>query len=369
MDKDTTSRLILTDSDIYSYGIKRGFPENPELSLVRDGAWKAFVASFSEEPQEDPSLASPEEGSAEEQTEQKEEEATAGDKDIISAYLEENPGQKTVLDHIVASAMYPQNVVYLFAEIAGNQFRMRAAQPVQGGPDTAYATLVRAGTQQNLPGVESPEGIRNLVRELAGVNAETSAASYPCLPLAQFVLLAACDLVRENVIEGGRFTPSAIMNAFSFNGEKNFARFCAPLAELAGDRLSSCISIEDMERLVEELTSQGVFIKEKAGDRAAYTFGSGFRSLPELFSGSDNRFAWFCRDTEGKGNLIYIISENDISWAFVVNNQEGRIERINKESFENLLSQVFPRSAFCTNCGTPLPSGAHFCEECGTKAE
>ncbi len=400
-----------TDREIWDFGVRRGFPENLELSLFRRGAWDFFSEGLTDgTEQEVPEAAATteiEEAQAEENPESAEsnikiEESNAeteiqeadttevGPKDIvleepasaieaplleetlpnpIEEYLFENPELTKVMDHIVASALFPQNVIHLFSDIGGNQFRMRAAQSIQGGPDTAFAIFIRSGKDGNQFGIESPDTIRALVAELACVNGEQAGESFSFAPLAQLVLLAAADLVRENAIQGGRFTPSALLNSFDPVRESSFKRFSAPITEIVGDRILTAVTIEDMTQLVEELTTQGVFIKEKAGDRVAYTFASGFRSLPEMFSSAENRFALFRHDADAKGDLLYVLSEGDLSWAFIVKDGDGRIERMNKDGLAKVIAEIFPRSLFCTNCGVSLSPGSRFCEECGAKVE
>ncbi len=394
MGETQTIKITFTDREIWEFGTNRGFPENPEISLVRSGAWEHFAESLagareeevpvpennSEEPEPTEKVEipeTPEEIEKEEPLETQEIEefldsfgpAEPVFPDVIETYLTENPQLRPIIEHIAASVMYPQNVFNFFADIGGNELRMRGAQPIQGGPDTAFATLIRVGREGNFLGLESPDTIYDLMEELAGVKGEDPGESYLFEPLTQFVFLAVADVIRENRIEGGRFTPSSLMNALDLSRETNFKHFSAPIAEIIGRPLLSTLSLEEMTQLVEDLTTQGVFIREKAGDRMVYTFASGFRILPEMFSCSENRFALFRYDANGKGDLLYVISEGNLSWAFIVKDKSGRIERMNKDSLAKVLAEIFPRSLFCTSCGTPLHSGARFCEECGAKAE
>ena len=422
---EDTQRIqeIYTDRELWEFGKEKGFPENPEISLFTDAAWQVFSdetdkvieakkkaeelraaeqaaieaakeakaaetmkKSLAEEGKQEDTQ---EEAATEEGKEEKQQEEDSKEKDTkeeapdenienieepepiresLSADLLNDPEFIPLVEHVVASAMYPQNVFRLFADIGDNQLRMRGAQPIQGGPDTAFAILLSVGDSGNLIGAESAETVREMVSEIALVKGERETESFPFPPLAQLALLAAVDVVLEDCFEGARFTPSALMNAFDAVKDNDFKRFCTPVTEVVRGSLLSSITIEDMIQVSDELATVGVFARETAGDRTLYSFASGFKALPELLSCTGNRMALCRYDMEGKGDLLYVISEGELSFAFIIEDKAGRMERMNKEGLAKVLREIFPVSAFCTTCGAPLQGGARFCDQCGSKA-
>ena len=424
MDETQRMQEIYTDRELWEYGKEKGFPENPEISLFTEAAWQVFNAeadkvieaekkaealraaqqaaiealkaekaaaaaaakaaaagessAAKEENQEKPGE---EETKPEEPAPEKiEEEEPAPEKpeeniqepelmqNSLSTDLLNDPELVPIVEHVVASAMYPQNVFRLFADIGENQLRMRGAQPIQGGPDTAFAVLLSVGDSGNLIGAESPETIREMVSEIAAVKGEKEIESFPFPPLAQLALLAAADVVLEECFDGARFTPSALMNAFDSVKDNDFKRFCTPVTEVVRGSLLSSVTIEDMIQVSDELATIGVFSRETAGDRTLYAFATGFKALPEMLSCTGNRMALCRYDMEGKGDMLYVISEGELSFAFIIEDNVGRMERINKEGLTKVLREIFPVSAFCTICGAPLQGGARFCDQCGAKA-
>ena len=422
--QEQKQKTVYTDREIWEFGRKYGFPEDPELSLFssvsydvfseetdaaftkaeRDAAEKlaaaaaeklaatlaaeaAEEAQTAETPADSVEIAAEEtspaeeqeaDSSAEEQGKEAAEEAFTNEDAVEEP--EESPGRleaeiladpvfAPVVRHAVAAAMYPQNVFRLYADIKGEELRMRGAQPIQGGPSSAFGIFISAGAEGSFISAESPQSIRALVTELACVKAEDTPVSMSVSPLAQIALLAACDVVLETRFEGDRFTPSALLNTLTLSRDSDYRRLCAPLAEVVGERLRSTLTLEEMMQVMEELANSGVFIREKAGERVLYSFASAYRALPDIFAGCSSRFALCRYDIEGEGDILYILSEGTLSWAFIMEDKKGRIEKIDKEGLTRVLREIFPVSTFCTNCGTALPPGAKFCDQCGAKAE
>lgn len=90
-----------------------------------------------------------------------------------------------------------------------------------------------------------------------------------------------------------------------------------------------------------------------------------------------NRIAICKYDESGKTDIVYAISNETETWAFSIQNDEGKIERPNEIRFKQVLDEIFivedidvsvqkqiPQK-FCTNCGFRLSTESKYCSNCG----
>jgi hypothetical protein len=284
-------KLGYTDAELLTYGINSGFVLNE------------FTSLFERYPQVDISL--------------------------IQQKLLSNMKQKAMLDYLTASFMNPGAALKVIGINKAEIFGFRAALPFRYTEQTPYAILLSAG-DRGLMMEESSEYVEQVLFQLSGYHygtEETLGFSMP--PVDVLVFLAVCDAIQQTGPPECWFTGKSVMNAFNTDYDNTDHLVCAALAAVAGDVISRFFTPQKVSGIISKMVENQLLMSRETQSGLLYSLSPNYHRIPILFENAQNKLAMLRYHSDGQTEIILMVSDQRETWAFLLNDGEGRIERVN----------------------------------------
>lgn len=293
-------KLGYTDAELLTYGINSGFVLNE------------FTSLFERYPQVDIRQ--------------------------IQQELLGNHKQKAMLDYLIAGFMNPGTALKVIGINKGDILGFRAALPYHYTEHTPYAILFSAG-DRGLMMTDSREYMEQVLLKLSGYrygNEETVSFSMP--PADVLVFLAVCDVLQLSGNPGSWFTKESVINAFKADYDNMVHPVCAALAAVSGDIINRYFSSQKVLGIIEKMVQNHVLISRITKEGTEYRLPSDYHRMPLLFENAQNKLAMLRYHSDGRTEIILMISDQRETWAFLLQDGEGRIEKMNDARYKELLT-------------------------------
>ncbi|MDF2514366.1 MAG: hypothetical protein K0S04_4232 [Herbinix sp.] len=285
-------KLGFSDAELFSYGIQAGYTLNEASCL------------FDQEMQTD----------------------CRGLQELIS----QNPMHKARVDYLIKCFMNP-GIGLKVIGIMGQEFLgFRAALPNTNSKESSYAILFSAG-DRGLFMEESRDYMKQVLLELSGFlqQEEKQPISFPMTPIDVLVIIAACDLTQNGRHGGGCFTKSALLSAY--NNDNRYHPICSSLTAIAEEVINRFYTEEKVEEVLKRMVENKLIHSNELENGTVYCLSPQYSALPALFESAKMKLSMLRCYPDGNANIIFIISNEQESWAFSLTSNEGIIERLNEK--------------------------------------
>jgi len=308
----TEFKGLYSDTQLIFYGKRRGFAQHPYTCLLQDSG-----------PHPDQALLS-----------------RTAEKDLSFGKL---------ADYVCLSLMNPQIGLKALGQTEDGFVRFVAGRPFSRDKNAAWGILFKTGEGGYLA-CENQDTMYEMLSEFYGFSSVPleSDLFLELTPGVAFILLAACDVISQNRYPNGWFSAVSLFNAFHTEGETDFCRLCAPLAEAAGEYIRQELNSEGIGAFLDELVSEDILETDTAEGVQLFTFSPEYRQIIGMFSGCRGRLALLCTREE-RQNLLYLFSDEAQSWLMSVSNNQAFLRPAGNELFrkelEALLNTETPQAS------------------------
>jgi hypothetical protein len=256
----------------------------------------------------------------------------------LQELISQNPVHKERIDYLIKCFMNPGLGLKVIGIMGQEYLGFRAAIPNINSNESSYVILYSAG-DRGLFMEESRDYMKQVLLELSGFlqQEEVEPLSFLMSPIEVLVIIAACDLTQNGRHGGGCFTKSSLLKAYDNNNDNIYHPICAALTAIADEVIGRFYTEEKVAEVLERMVVNKLFHFSEIESRAIYCLSPQYSKLPALFENAKIKLSMLRCYPDGRADIIFIISNEQESWAFSMMNDEGRIERLNEKRRMELL--------------------------------
>lgn len=293
-------KLGFTDAELLSYGVASGFEINE------------FTCLFDRYPPVDISQ--------------------------MQRKLQNNVKHKSMLDYLTGSFMNPGVAMKVIGIDSNGYLGFRAALPMGYSQQMPYAILFSAG-DRGLMLVENREYLEQVLCELSGYPAGTEEPLDFIIPQIEvLVFLAACDVLQQSGRPESWFTKTSLMNAYNTDYDNPTHPVCSALAAAAGDVIGSIFTEQKVTGVIRKMVEKKVLLCNEIETEPVYSLSPEYHVIPLLFGHARNKLAMLRYHSDGRTEVILLVSDGKDTWGFLLKDGEGRIARLNEAQQRDILS-------------------------------